>query len=319
MSSIYKYKFFASCLGVIFFFLIFSGIVHPSDQKEGDSQKIEGLQVILEKVKKAVKTKNYEVLKPYISKKEPLAWGICGPTDVEPEKMSFKTMTRRLLEISKGTEIYVCEKPDVDPWNIKKTVFMVDIKTEGWIGEYPFLNFGFEYSKADNRWEFIGICDSARAPLQISKEGKYEEVYCRKPKLPRPGPRIFEDNLALRVRIEEIVRFKEFEALKPYAVRKTLVFGECGLNMKGERIIKGKEKSVDDVVNFLNKNTSSANQIKSTGLKNKWNYDTEGWSGKYPYISFWFDEGKYGWELTGVAYCKTSLMKLSYPNDPRIK
>lgn len=295
-------------------------IFSTGDKKAAVQEKnlnIEGLQVILNKVKEAIHTKNYEILKPYVSEKEPLSWGICGPTDVESEKMSFKTMPSRLLEISKGAEIFVCEEPDIFPWDIKKNIFTVDIKTEGWTGEYPFLNFGFKYSKAGKRWEFIGVCDSAGPSLKISKNGKFEEIYFRKPKLPRPGPRIFQDHLALRARIVEIVKFREFEALKPYATKKTLVFRECSHDMRDEAGIKGKEKTVEEVTNFLNKNIDRGQKIKSTGTLNKDYYETKGWSGKYPYVSFWFAEGKQGWELNGVAYCKTSLMRVFFPYDSR--
>jgi len=279
--------------------------------------KIEGLQVILNKVKEAIHTKNYEILKPYVSEKEPLSWGTCNPTDVEPEKMSFKTMISRLLEISKGTEIFICEEPDISPVDINKTIFTVDIKTEGWTGEYPFLNFGFKYIKADKRWEFIGICDSAGPPPEISKNGEYEEIYCRRPKLPRPGARIFQDSLAMRERIVEIVRFREFEALKPYATKKTLVFRECSNDMRDETGIKGKEKPVEEVINYLHDNTAKGQKIKSSGTSNIDFFETKGWSGEYPYVSFWFAEGKQGWVLNGVAYCKTSLMRVFFPYEPR--
>ncbi|MEW6713726.1 MAG: ankyrin repeat domain-containing protein [Nitrospirota bacterium] len=279
--------------------------------------KIEGLQVILNKVKEAVHAKNYEILKSYVSEKEPLSWGICGPTDVESEVMSVETMFSRLLEISNGAEIFVCEEPDISPWDIKESIFSVDIQTEGWKGEYPFLNFGFTYSKTGNRWEFIGVCDSVRPTLEISKNGKYEAVYCRKPNLPRPGPRIFQDHLALRTRIIEIVRFKEFEALKHYTIQKNLIFRECSNDMRDEAGIKGKEKPVEEIINFLKKNTAGEQKIKSSGTSNIDFCETKGWSGEYPYVSFWFAEGKQGWELNGVAYCRTSLMRVFFPYEPR--
>lgn len=323
MNLKFKYEWLEYCLIVILLFVSFTGIVHATDQLKEKNQKIEGLQVIIKKVKEAVRTKNFMVLKKYVLKKEPLYWVPCGAYDLEPEeieKLSFEAMTSRLLGNSKGEEIYVHGEPDISPGNLEKTIFTITIDTVGWISEYPYLSFNFIFTMADKRWEWRGVCDSAGPLFRFSKDSKkYEEIYYREPKLPRPGPRIFSHYSTLRARIAEIVKFREFEALRPYAIKGTIVFEQCSRKIMEKNRVEGKEKSVDDVINFLKKRAIDAKEIKFSGVSHNTHYETVGWSGEYPVIAFWFNESKDGWEWAGITYCKTKHLGVLFPEEPTFK
>jgi len=303
---------------ICFFILSFIfGTAKASTIENKSREQLPGLQEVIDTVKKSVSAKKFQLLKTYLSKKESLTWAPCGPGDMEPEKISFTTMGTRLSEIAKGADINIYDEPDITPWNAKKTIFVVNVTTEGWKGEYPYLIFGFEYTKVNNRWVFHGVCESAEPPTEILKKG--QKYGMQQPQLPRPGSRVFRDRLALRYRIEEIVHFKAFDALSPYAIRRKVLFGECNHEMLKKDTMRGAEVPVDQVITFLKNNSGQGNEIKpAKGHYYKY-LETEGWSGQYPYVSFWFAESKKGWEWAGVAYCKSSLMHLLFPDEPKFK
>ncbi len=301
---------------MLLFFLFPIGIAQAENQQKENIQELPGIQIIIKNVKKAVQTKDFTPLKSYVLRKGRLYWGICGPSDGEPIRFSFDAMIHKLIADSKGAQIYVHKEPDIDLWDPKNTVFMVDIKTEGWTGEYPYLSFGFKYTKKTNQWEWRGVCYSRTPPPKISG-GEYEPLYEQKPILPRPGPRIFEQYSTLRARIEEIIKFMALDALKPYAIKQSLIFGECSKEMMDSDEIKGDKVSVNQVIDFLKKNANTG--VKPTRVYYSKFLETEGWSGEYPFVSFWFTETKKGWEWAGVSYCKTSLIKVQFPEEPRFK
>jgi len=316
MSPKFKHRNLTNCITYSLLILFLTTTGYASEQKKLQDQQLPGLQVIVEKVKKAVRTKNFNILKPYASNKELLYWAACGPGDVESEKLSFGSMVQRLSKVSKGADIHMYDVPAVHLWDFEKSVFYtVNINTEGWTGEYPFLSFGFKFRTADNHWEFTGVCD-ATTPELTKKEGKYVPTYFKEPQLPRSGPRIFKDRSALRDRVEEIVQFKAFEALKPYATKKVLAFGQCNREMMDKDSVVGKDTPVQDVIIFLKNNLSTTREIKSSGMHHKTYYETTGWSGEYPFVAFWFSKKDKLWELAGVSYCKTRHFDLFPPLSP---
>jgi hypothetical protein len=313
------------CVACFFFIVCLIGTSQASAAEKKSSEQLSGLQEVLDTVKKSVSGKNFQLLKRYLSGKGSLTWAPCGPSDMEAEKISFAALVTRLSEIAKGAEINIYGAPDISPWNAEKSVFVVDITTEGWTGEYPYLSFEFEYVKANNQcannqWRFHGVCESVAGPFGISTNSqKYGTDYYAQPQLPRPGPRVFKDRLALRYRIEELVHFKAFDALRPYAIRKNVGFEKCSHEMLDKDAIRESEVPVDQVITFLKKNSGHSKEIKPVKGHYYKYLETEGWSGEYPYVSFWFQESKKGWEWTGVAYCKNTLMHIRFPDEPRFK
>lgn len=283
---------------------------------DNQSQTLQGKKVgdqstaqLISKLKNIIPNKDFQMLRPYVPRMKKYYWGPCGPGDSGFDELSFEVMTRMLLRDSKGAKIYFNPKPNISQESAL-------IETEGWIGEHPFLTFSFDLVKTDNRWALSGACYSATPELSTKKEGKYVPTYFREPQLPRPGPKIFKDRSALRARIEEIVQFKAFDALKTYAVKQVLTFGQCNLSMMENDRIEGKEMPVQDVINFLKQNIPSTGEIVSSGMQHKNYYETTGWSGEYPFVAFWFSEGSKGWEFAGVSYCKTRHFDLFPPLSP---
>lgn len=316
MISKLKYNGFEVLLCSSLLLLFAISTVQAAEQQKTADQKPAGLQIIMDTVKKAVQTKKFKLFKPYVSNKEKLHWAPCGDHGGETVAMfSFDEMVNFLSKFSKGAEIYVYEYPEIHLWDFEKPiVYSINIDTEGWTSEYPYLSFGFKFSPAENRWEWRGVCDSPVPPRHLSKDmKKYEEIDYRQPKLPRPGPRIFKDINALKARIEEIVKYREFDALRPYVIKKTLIFGQCTQKMMDMDRVEGIVTPVDEVIDFLIKNAAGAKKVKFSGVAHITYYETIGWNGEYPFIAFWFSEGKKGWELAGVSYCKTKHFDLLPP------
>lgn len=280
---------------------------HRSENEVNQDQK-KRLKPIVDSLKRIITTKNFKSLSAYVTNNKVYSWGPCGPGDSGCDELSFREITEMLLRNSNGVTIYFNPKPNVDEEK-------ASIETEGWIGETPFLTFYFDFLRAKNKWVWNGTCYSNTPAYETKMEGRYIATYFREPQLPRPGPRIFKHYSPLHARIEEIVRFKAFDALKPYAIRKALTFGPCNLEMMQKDSVMGKESSVQDVVSFLTKNVPSG-EIKSLGMEHKTYYETTGWNGEYPFVAFWFAEGKKGWELSGVSYCKTRHFDLFAPLSP---
>jgi len=259
------------------------------------------LQRLISHLKQIIQSKDFKMLRPYVPDKHLYGWGNPGPGDVLPDELSFEAITEILLRESKGAEIYFNPKPEVD-WYFKSMC----IETEGWLGEYPFFTFCFHLLK--NRWIWGGVYYSATPEFKLSKKGQLEATYFKTPQLPRPGPRTFKDYDALKARIEEIIKFRAFDALEAYAINKTLIFEKHSkdvLDDGGEYWkLKGKKRPVREVIEFLKKNARDTDEIRCSGTHISY-YDTAGWKGEYPFIRFWIGEGKSGWEFIGVTYRKT--------------
>lgn len=272
------------------------------------SQDAKRLNNFVVKFNKIITSKDFKLLETYMPNKKVYTWGPCGPGDGSHDEMSFNKITKMLLESSKNVAIYFNPKATVSGDN-------ASIETEGWTGEWPFLTFSFDFLEKKNMWVLNGACYSDMPSYETKREGKYVATYFREPQLPRPGPRVFKNYSSLRARIEEIVRFKAFDALKPYATKSVLVFGQCNLSMMENDRIEGKSTSVQDVINYL-KQHAPAGSIVSSGMQHKTYYETVEWSGDYPFVSFWFSESSKGWELAGVSYCKTKHFDLFPPLSP---
>jgi len=284
------------------------------DQVPGDGQVSANISLVVDQVIKAVRQKDMAILEKYEPKGAVLSWWACNASDEEIQKMTFQKMRQHLNKMAHGDEIYVHPIPDVEDYVYEKNAKAITVYTDGWMSEYPYLNFLFVYKKDSAVWEWRGACDSDGPPFRLLKDGKYHEVYYREPVLPRRGPRVFKDYSALKARIKEIIHFRKFEALKSYAVRKpSLIFGECNQKMMEKDAPVGKVKAVDDIAKFLKKNGSGADEIKFSGVSHVTYYETVGWSGEYPIVAFWLTESKEGWELSGVSYCKTRHFDLFPP------
>jgi len=276
------------------------------------------LQRLISRVKQAIQSKDFKLLRPYVPDKRTYYWRYgCADGDMPSDELSFEAITEILLRKSKGVEIYFNPKPEID-WNFEN----MSIETEGWLGEYPFLTFSFFL--LNDRLIWGGACYSATPELKRAEKGRYEPTHFRTPQLPRPGPRTFRDDSALKARIEEIVKFRAFDALEPYAINKILIFEKCSKAVmdsgRGEYWrLKGKKRPAREVIEFLKKTAHDAKEIKFSGAGHMSYYETLGWKGEYPFIAFWIAEGKSGWELTGVTYCKTSVMEVLFPGQIRRK
>ena len=274
---------------LIFIVLIGVGSSAQSNNNVDRNQKEEELRKIFAEVKKAVQTKDFNKLRNYVSKKDTLYWGQCN-TDTSIN-FTFNNIIHELREHSKNEEITVTEH---------LTSF---VETEGWTGEYPYLYF--QFTKVNKNWKWLGVCYDMERSLDYRKElGGKEKYYDSPPKLPRQGPRVFKDVTALNARIVEILRFKAFDALKPYATEGKLLVGKsCPDTVDSKALIKSGVPA-DQVIEFLITNATSAKEItpeKGYSYKSKY-FVTAGWSGEKPKITFCFAERKKGWEWVGVTY-----------------
>ncbi|MEW6715544.1 MAG: hypothetical protein AB1306_10700 [Nitrospirota bacterium] len=284
--------------------------------KGPDSTEVNDLA---DSIKHIIETKTFSKLNQFIKTGQTVDWGNCGPTDLEPFKLSSSKAIKRLYEYSRRIQIYINGDPEMMSVEDNSDTAVIVFDTEGWASEYPYLSFIFNYQ--NNHWEWRGVCYSLGPPISMAaeKEGRYEQVYKRVPTLPRPGPRIFKDPYNLRDRFKEIIKFNTLDALKPYAVKQEIILVECNREMAASGKITGTKVSSDQIINFLKTNIGASQEIKP-GKGGGHDYlDTEGWQGTYPYIFFWFHESKKGWEWAGVAYCKSSLMHLLFPDEPRFK
>ncbi len=274
-------------------------------EKDDDRQVTQ----LINEVNKIISNRDFRRLNVFVSRVTKYSWGPCGPGDSGAEEISFERLSGILTQASKGLSIDFSQKPKVSSST-------ASVETEGWVGEYPFLTFNFNLLKAKNQWVLSGACYSA-LPELMKHEGEYVPIYFKEPHLPRPGARIFKDQAALRARIAEIAQLKKFDALKSYATKKVLTFGQCNLSMMENDRIEGKEVPVQDVINYL-KGVQSNGEIVSSGTQHKTYYETTGWHGEYPFIAFWFSEDREGWALAGVSYCKMRHFEL-FPPLPSLK
>lgn len=235
---------------------------------------------IVNDIKNAVHSRNFKILKSYIPKKKRLFLVDCYVHATDAAwTVSFEEVEKIFVKESRNTSIYVNERP---VYGDKLTGFR--IKTEGWAGEEPFIEFFFH--AMNGKYVLTGFCGSAKPDPN--------EPFGKPAKLPRPGPRVFKNIYFFHARIGEIVRLRAFEALRAYAIKRPLMMLECN---KKER-----EVSVNEIISFLNSNSRNDEQIKFFNIHES--LETEGWGGKYPFVSFRFIETEAGWMWVGIVYCK---------------
>jgi hypothetical protein len=284
-----------------------SGTVKADEASAINASGLPEIKKTVNELVKIIDTKNFSDLKRYAFSNTNIHWINCGPTDGEPIKHSISDMIEMLTKRSINTTIYINGDPEIAVLDGQNKLFTIVIETEGWIDEYPFLDFSFEYSKNINLWKWFGVCYDSEPPLKYSKsENKFVRKYYRTPTLPRPGARVFKDRNALGARIREIIQFEDFDALSAYAVQKRVIFSECGQsvivsgNLEGEKVVP-----VEKVINYLKKSMPGKDELKVTGREDIY---TSGWRGEYPSVNFIMSETKEGWEWNQVVYCKTSHM-----------
>jgi hypothetical protein len=312
-------SFFKRWLGVYIVLLSIIFTANANGQQKANNENMGSLHSVLSGLKMAVEKKDFETLKSFtISSDQKLIWDICGhddigPGDAEAFKYPFNEIVKRLSTLSEGTTIFINKDIQMTPWSSTDNIYNVFIDTEGWVGEYPYLSFFYRISKDGKRHDWLGICYSSGPRLRRSKATrKYEERYYREPTLPRPGPRIFRDDNALKARIKEIIYFKSFDALKPYAINQKIRFGECSSNLL-ERGIQGKDVSVDQVVELLKEKAKGA--VGFEFLSRGKYLETSGWPGEHQYVLFEFtSQGGKGTTWTGMGYCRKSLKTIMMGN-----
>ena len=271
-----------------------------ADEVQGvDAEKLTGL---IASVKDAVLLKDFAGLKKYVPDVKLYDMGDCDCSDCGFDEITFEAMTEMLLRDSKDVDIYLGANPGISQWG--DSSLHANILTEGWASEYPYVDFSFKRLPDSSRWEWVGICVALGPPFELNERThRFERVYPRRPLLPRPGPRVFSNYAELQFRIEEIVQFQSFDALRPYAVRSKLVIGPCSRKMMDQDRVLGKSVPIQDAIAFLKKNGLGP-AVTRTNASRSTMYESKGWSGDYPYIAFWLAPEKEGWELTGISYCK---------------
>jgi hypothetical protein len=116
-------------------------------------QQYPGVTDIVNKVKSAIASQNYDILKPYTQKDiygRSLSWD--DTKSDEPEELSYESMNNRLYKVSRGAKLHLTGK--VSSWDIPSYVY---IETQGWKGKLSHLVFLFYYKKNTNQWFWIGI------------------------------------------------------------------------------------------------------------------------------------------------------------------
>ena len=286
----------ATCIVILF--LVFPGRAWSSQDKVPIEQLPE-IKATLTDLVQIVKAKEYKKLRKYVDQNSKIRWINCGPTDGDPFKYSSDYMISKLIQESRNTPIYVNGDPTIIDLERRGERFEILLQTEGWTGEHPFYDFSFDYSKGDGHIRWFGTCYDEEPPVNESKH--MIRAYYRKPELPRPGPSVFKDASALGARIKEILLFKNFDALKKYAIRNKVIFSECGKSvvvsdeLEGEYVVP-----VNNVLNYLKTHAPQAD-LKLQGREN---ISSKGWRGEYSRLKFIISEGKNGWEWNHVVYCK---------------
>jgi len=112
-----------------------------------------GITEIVDKVKSALESQNYNILKPYIKKDtygRPLSWD--NMKSDEPETLSYESIDYRLYKISRGAKLRLTGK--ISSWDIPSYVY---IETRGWKGKLSHLVFLFHFMKETKQWSWIAI------------------------------------------------------------------------------------------------------------------------------------------------------------------
>ena len=147
------------------------------------------------------------------------------------------------------------------------------------------------------------------------------EAKARHRQLPRPGPRQFSERSALEARLREILTYRNVEALRVYAVRGTLAFGECNaIEVTYAEAVNGQKIPADHAISFFaDAMRDAATQIEGEKYvqqaisKNDQSALYPGKmviqaeiSGPYRYMGVWINQVDGKWELSGLSYCRTT-------------
>lgn len=296
---------------------------------------------LIEKLTLAISKRNFDSLRDYVPSEPSVKWGDCGPGDTPSGDMSVKTLNKLLLS-QLGNELIVFNPGPNTYISLKDGSAFIE--SEGWVSEYPYLGFGFDLERLTKKWILRRVCYSSHPGYDVRPGAKYQPLYVRKPTLPRPGPRVFEDDLALRDRLHESLQFNQPETLKVYAVKPELVLGLCDGDSKTKQLsVRGHKVPANEVVEFIKTGTVKYPVPESPGLLQRLTERTkdilssssqqppryEGSldkplferksAGTFPYVLFWANTSKGRWEWSGVSYCKVPHRALLFPDDPRYK
>lgn len=271
---------------------------------------------LVQDLRTALAADDYTVLKRYVPEGTLYFHAPCGLGGGEAREWDLDEMAGMLQQASGQGEIIFNPYPEIRTWDGEERRFL-SIDTEGWASEYPFLTFTFSQKGSSGRWRWEGVCYDVLPRLR--DESSADREYFSRPVLPRPGPRRFSSDTALRARISEIVDFGELDALNAYAVKGTLIFGECSPEMLDSDAPPGRSLPAQQVVDDLKKTFPGEQQAVATRISHATFYETGGWRGKYPYVLFWFSEEPDGWQLIGVTACKHRQYEVGQSGEPFYK
>jgi hypothetical protein len=252
---------------LIFVVLAGIGAAAQNNSKSAKKQDQADLLLLFSDVKNAVQTKKFNLLKKYVSDNGRLYWAQCN-TDVSTD-FTFSEIVHELKGYSKGVNIAVADHD------------MTFIETEGWSGEYPY--FYFQFTKENKKWRWLGVCFDAERSLDYRMElGGKDKYYDSPPKLPRQGARVFQDIIALKIRVIEILKFKAFDALESYATKGKLLVGKsCPATIPGDELMKA-GVPVKQVIGLMKEKAMGAKEVipdKGWSYKNSY-FNSYGWPAK---------------------------------------
>lgn len=119
----------------------------------------------LAKLNKSIQTGDYGPMRERVPSGKPYLWGGCGPGDALPAEYSFEEITETLQKDTREKEIKILGEARVfKGWGGPR--IKASIKTLGWKGKYPYVEFLFDLSP-DQGWIWTGVCDSAVDPAMF--------------------------------------------------------------------------------------------------------------------------------------------------------
>lgn len=270
------------------------------------------IESLVRDVANSIGKKEFDLLKKYKRPEEVVYVRGCNDLDGYGQmELAFYQLIRELIAISVGATPHATVwYPNLDKSRWKRTdiqservdvafVDKITIATEGWVGETPFIDFTF--INQGGRWRLESFCSSGTHDPEIP----YLEI----PLLPRPGPRTFSAKDFLFERLQEIIQFRSFDALRAYATQGVVKELSCNQGMF-DRSLSGVDVPVRHVIKSLKDRSVAGRDIVFTRLGElPMILESSGWNGADPIVNFVVrptgPDSKYEW--VGVAYCHSRV------------